>query len=74
MSFSHCQPLDEVLVVDILTPLMEYAATLEETGERGPQGRLLWTLINDVKRRMEETFNVVNTQSPGIHVEIGHIQ
>lgn len=74
MSQSHPEPLGEGLAINILTPLMQYADTLADTYEGGAQARLLWVLINDAKRRMEETFGVVNTQAPGISVEVSHVQ
>lgn len=74
MSFSHQEPLGEGLAVNMLSPLMEYAATLADTRDGGPQAQLLAVLINDVKVRLEETFGVVNSVTPGITVEVHHVQ
>lgn len=53
---------------------MTYADVLSETRDGESQSSLLWVLLNDVKKKMEYTFDAVNAQAPGINVEISHVQ
>lgn len=48
----------EDLIIDILTPLMEYADTLAGSGEHRAQGLLLLILIADIQQRLGTCFNM----------------
>lgn len=57
MSPAFPKDFSEDLIIDILTPLLEYADTLNETGEHIAQGCLLHVLIADVQQRLEVCFS-----------------
>ena len=59
--------LDESLVVGILTPLMEYAALLNEASDYG-KSRMLCVLIDDAQSQLENVFSQISKMNPYIRV------
>lgn len=48
--------LGSTLTTDLLTPLMAYAEMLKQGGAYA-QSRLLWTLVEDVDRKLMQMFD-----------------
>ena len=71
MSPAFPKDFSEDLIIDILTPLLEYADTLKETGEHIAQGCLLHVLIADVQQRLEVCFSTA-CHAQGCHDERDH--
>lgn len=61
--------LGNTLTTDLLTPLMAYAEMLKQGGAYA-QSRLLWTLIEDVDRKLLQVFNEITEQAPDVMVKL----
>lgn len=61
--------LGSMLTTDILTPLMAHAELVKQSGAPA-QARLLWTLIEDVDRKLVQVFAEVNAQCPSVRVKL----
>ena len=61
--------LGSTLSTDLLTPLMAYAEMLKQGGAYA-QSRLLWTLVEDVDRKLMQVFVEVNEQCPSVTVKL----
>lgn len=61
--------LGSTLTTDLLTPLMAYAEMLKQGGVYA-QSRLLWTLVEDVDRKLMQVFEQINEQAPNVQVRL----
>lgn len=65
--------LSSMLVTDLLTPLMAHAELVRQSGSPA-QARLLWTLIEDVDRKLMQVFGQINEQAPNVQVRLPSLE
>lgn len=65
--------LSSMLATDLLTPLMAHAELVRQSGSPA-QARLLWTLIEDVDRKLMQVFGQINEQAPNVQVRLPSLE
>lgn len=65
--------LGSMLATDLLTPLMAHAELVRQSGAPA-QARLLWTLIEDVDRKLMQVFGQINEQAPNVQVRLPSLE